>query len=215
MKYALVNGIKSSPVKGSTGICQCCGTTVIAKCGQFKVHHWAHKSMMDCDPWWENETPWHRRWKNYFPISNQEILFTSPTGERHIADIYLEDKKCVIEVQSYQIKPEELKAREEFYGVMIWIVDACKNEFDKFYFGMSLQGPHTDDLYLRKIRWMGRSKLFARWAISTKHVYFDFGTDIVWLLINYDVSQKEGLVRAYEKSKFVDFFGGVYNDSLL
>ncbi|WP_425595275.1 competence protein CoiA family protein [Pseudophaeobacter arcticus] len=41
------------------GECPYCGSEMIARCGQVKVHHWAHKSTENCDPWWENETNWH------------------------------------------------------------------------------------------------------------------------------------------------------------
>lgn len=205
MKFALVNGVKSEPSKGLTGICQCCGTAVIAKCGRFKIHHWAHKSLEHCDPWWENESEWHRMWKNYFPISNQEVVFISPTGERHIADIYCQ-RGCVLEIQSYQIKPEEMKAREDFYKSMIWVVNGLKNEFDQYYFNMSIYSAFTGNKYLKKIRWMGKSKLFERWASATKHVYLDFGTDIVWHIVDYNVLTKEGLVHAYEKKRFVEYF---------
>lgn len=208
MKFALINGVKTEAAKGLTGTCQCCGGVVIAKCGQFKIHHWAHKSLKQCDPWWENETDWHRQWKSYFPVSNQEVIFISPTGEKHIADIYLPDKKCVIEVQSYQIKPEEMKSREDFYNVMIWVVNGCKNEFDKYYFHLSVHEAHTNDKLLRKINWVGRSKLIARWSNTTKHVYFDFGESVLWHLIEFDTKSKQGLVKAYYKQNFIKFFGG-------
>ena len=35
-----------------------------AKCGEEKIHHWAHeKGKSDCDPWAESETKWHRDWQ--------------------------------------------------------------------------------------------------------------------------------------------------------
>ena len=39
MKYALVNGVKTTPEKGLKGQCQLCSADVVAKCGDIKVHH--------------------------------------------------------------------------------------------------------------------------------------------------------------------------------
>ncbi|WP_227714488.1 competence protein CoiA [Marinobacter sp. 1-4A] len=211
VRYAFVNGYRVEPKKGLNGTCPCCNSDVIAKCGNFKVHHWAHKTRETCDPWWENESEWHRTWKSYFPSENQERVFIDEkTGERHIADVYV-DKNVVIEFQSYSISAEEMDARELFYQQMIWVVNGAKRDFDRIYFHQSVYGPHTDDTYLRKIRWVGRSKLLAKWEAATKHVYMDFGTDLVWHLIEYDPDTKKGLVKAYPKQKFVEFFGGTYS----
>jgi hypothetical protein len=60
---------------------------MIAKCGQIRVWHWAHRAIRTCDPWWEPETKWHRDWKNQFPEDWQERIHKSEAGERHIADV--------------------------------------------------------------------------------------------------------------------------------
>ncbi|NDY92444.1 competence protein CoiA [Ideonella livida] len=210
MRFALVNGIRTEPKKNIRGICQCCGSEVIPKCGRFKVHHWAHKEKSACDPWWENESEWHRKWKSAFPESWQERLFKDPeTQEKHIADIYSESKDVAIEFQSYQLKPDELLSREKFYKKLVWVVHGNKNESDRIYFGMSLHKPQTSDPSLYKISWFGRSKLFERWAYCKKKVYIDFGDDVLWHLIEYNPSTKIGFLRTYKKSKFIQFFGGV------
>jgi len=209
VKYAYVDNIKQLPFKGGLGACSCCGSETVAKCGNFKVHHWAHKSRNHCDPWWENEGEWHRKWKNYFPKESQEITFkNSETNERHIADIFI--NQTIIEVQSYSIKEDEARIRESFYNNMIWVIDGCKNESDKFYFNISLRGAHTEDNYLRKLRWMGRSKILAKWSYSTKPVFIDFGTGLIWNLLSFDPKTKEGLVQAIPKVDFVSRLGGKY-----
>lgn len=210
MRYAYVENVKTEAAKGLRGVCQCCGAEVVPKCGKFKIHHWAHKSKDTCDPWWENESEWHRKWKNHFPRECQEVVFkAAQTQEKHIADVY-SPKGWVIEFQSYSIDPNEVAARENFYAQMIWVVNGVKNEFDKIYFDMSIYAPHTNDPTLRNIKWVGRSKLLAKWTNATKHVYFDFGTDFVWHLINYDGATKKGQVKAYPKQNFVEDFGGKY-----
>ena len=74
MQHALVNGVKREAKPKSQGACICCGNEMIAKCGIKMIWHWAHKSKNDCDTWRENETPWHRDWKNLFPVESQEVL---------------------------------------------------------------------------------------------------------------------------------------------
>ena len=89
MKYALYQNQRITPTKDiKDAICPICGELVIPKCGKIKMHHWAHKTSQNCDPWWENETEWHRKWKDHFPEDFQEYLMVdSVTGEKHIADI--------------------------------------------------------------------------------------------------------------------------------
>lgn len=135
MKFALVNGEKLEAKPGSKGICPCCSANVRAYCGLVKVHHWKHISLKECDPWYEGETDWHRNWKNNFDSNCQEVIKVNPiSGERHIADLYLEHKDLVIEFQHSPIQIEEIIAREQFYKRMLWIVDLTSvNENIEFY----------------------------------------------------------------------------------
>lgn len=130
LHFALVNGTRRQPWKGGTGTCPCCGSELIAKCGEVKVHHWAHKSNRQCDLWWENQTEWHRAWKNAFPPEWQEILIPDPhTGERHIADVRT-PRGLVIEFQHSHLDPQERAAREKFYKNMVWILDCTRLRYD-------------------------------------------------------------------------------------
>ncbi|WP_218834777.1 competence protein CoiA family protein [Burkholderia ubonensis] len=63
MQFAIVEDERREAFPGGQGVCPTCGVATIAKCGPRVMHHWAHASRRDCDPWWENETPWHREWK--------------------------------------------------------------------------------------------------------------------------------------------------------
>jgi competence protein CoiA len=134
MKFALIDNIRIEATKGAHGICPNCGSEVIAKCGERKVNHWAHKSTRNCDPWWEPETEWHRSWKNNFPPEWQETsLRDEQTNEKHIADVRT-SHGLVIEFQHSHIKPEERTAREAFYRNMVWVVDGArlKNDYPRF-----------------------------------------------------------------------------------
>lgn len=134
MKFALINGVKTEASKGATGICPSCGSKLVAKCGEVKVNHWSHIRNRNCDPWWENETDWHRSWKNNFPAEWQEIvLHDERTAEKHIADVRT-SYGLVIELQHSHIDPQERTARENFYKNMVWVVDGThlKRDYPRF-----------------------------------------------------------------------------------
>jgi competence protein CoiA len=134
VKYALVDNIKAEAKKGLKGICPICASELTAKCGEYKVNHWAHKKSRNCDLWWEPETEWHRNWKNNYPTEWQEFLFTDQsTNEKHIADVHT-SHNLVIEFQHSGISSNERKSRESFYGNMIWVVDGTrlKRDFPRF-----------------------------------------------------------------------------------
>ena len=73
MRFALVDGQRREPESGLVGECTGCGSPVLARCGDVRVWHWAHKGRRRGHPWWENETEWHRRWKGHFPEDWQEV----------------------------------------------------------------------------------------------------------------------------------------------
>jgi competence CoiA-like predicted nuclease len=133
MKFALVDNDKIEATKGAKGICPGCGSELIAKCGDIKLHHWAHKGNRNCDLWWENETEWHRQWKNNFLKEWQEVILRDElTGEKHIADIRT-SYGVVIEFQHSHIDPQERIKRESFYKNMVWVVDGTrlKNDYKR------------------------------------------------------------------------------------
>ena len=142
MQYALLSGKKSIPVKGAKGTCPICNAPMVAKCGPRVIHHWAHKTRRNCDPWWENETAWHREWKSYFPESCREVSHTAPDGEVHRADIKT-PTGIVIEVQHSALTDSERESRETFYGNLIWIVDG-RSFKNRFHIGWMLPDPNAD-----------------------------------------------------------------------
>ncbi len=133
MKYALIDGIRREAEPRLSGKCLACVSTMVAKCGEVRVWHWAHYRKPDCDHWWESETEWHRHWKNQFPADWQEVVLRAETGEKHIADVKTEHG-LVIEFQHSPLKPEERRSREAFYGQMVWVVDALRKERDLKWF---------------------------------------------------------------------------------
>lgn len=122
MRYAHVGNSREEPRPGLKGNCQVCKSPMIAACGEIVKWHWKHKNLEDCDPWYGEMTQWHIDWQNHFPKINQEVVINQQ-GVKHIADV-LTDKNLVIEFQHSPISSKEIREREEFYGNMIWVVDA-------------------------------------------------------------------------------------------
>ncbi len=175
-KFALVNEDRAEAQPGLRGTCAFCQSEMIAKCGPVRIRHWAHKSNASCDHWWENETEWHRIWKNRFPVEWQEIIHKDTAGERHIADIKT-DKEFVIEFQHSAIKSSEVQSREAFYKNMAWIVNgAClKSGYPHFCKGVnSLRNLNNTGFFLST---SPEACFPAGWLTSSVPVYFDFQTD--------------------------------------
>jgi len=134
MQLALVNNETVEAFHSGIGICPRCGSKTIAKCGPRIMHHWAHHRIRDCDPWWENETLWHREWKNKFPIECREISHTADDGEIHRADVKT-PTGIYIEVQHSTMMDAERISREKFYKNLVWIVDGrgFRKNFDIYH----------------------------------------------------------------------------------
>ena len=175
MKFALRGDERVEPSPKQTAYCTCCGSEMIAKCGNVKVWHWAHKTKKLCDHWWENETPWHRTWKNQFPIDWQEVIHFADDGEKHIADLKT-PSGLVIEFQHSRIKPEEIHERSKFYQNIVWVVDAQKfkkeREWILYDFPQSVQIEDFD--YCNDIP-------NSVWSGLNVPIFFDLGYDD-WLI---------------------------------
>ena len=164
MKFALRNGEKIEAKKGvNDAICPICKALVIPKCGEVKIHHWAHKKKIECDHWWENETEWHRDWKNHFPADWQEIVHISDDNEKHIADIKT-PSGLVVEFQHSPIETEEIISRNNFYKNIVWVVDGKRRKNDERFFNSE------------------NSRLIKQWGNIGKSVFIDFGKPLLRFL---------------------------------
>jgi hypothetical protein len=175
MKYGLINGKKTEATKGAKGFCRRCDSELIAKCGEIKVNHWAHKSRRHCDPWWENETEWHRAWKEQFPVDWQEDVHKDKNGERHIADVKTKSG-WVLEFQHSYLKPEERRSRNAFYPKLVWVVDGLRRKTDKPQFQKAIKDStvvSTDPL-IRRVSFPEECRLLKEWHGSNTLVFFDF-----------------------------------------
>jgi len=142
VQIAAVGNERKEAFPRGRGICPICGSPVIAKCGPRIVHHWAHFGRRECDPWWENETPWHREWKNHFPESCREVSHVAANGEIHRADIKT-PTGIVIEIQHSSMTDTERISREEFYSNLVWVLDG-KVFHKNFYIYHQLPAPESE-----------------------------------------------------------------------
>ena len=130
MLYGITeSGEKITPRPNLKSFCPTCGSELIAKCGEYKVWHWAHKSLNDCDNWSERETEWHRSAKELFPVEWREVT-VEKNGIKHRADVLLPNG-TVIEFQHSPISPVEMEKRETFYKKMVWVFDICDIDFSE------------------------------------------------------------------------------------
>jgi hypothetical protein len=186
MKFANVNGQRQEAQRGLSGECPLCKSAMIAKCGKVRDKHWAHRGKCSGDVWWENETEWHRTWKNHFPESWQEIVHLAEDGTKHIADVKTDDG-CVIEFQRSPITPEERRSRDDFYKQLVWVVDATRLKRDaaQFIEAVQMGVPIAGQPNIRRVL-AGKCSLIQKWSGCPKLqlVYFDFrdGQALYWLL---------------------------------
>jgi len=177
MKYAHVDGQKTEATKGAKGTCPCCGAELIAKCGEKKIHHWAHKGNRDCDKWWENESEWHRSWKNHFPVDWQEVVqFDHKTNEKHIADVKTSED-WVLEFQHSYIKPEEAYSRNVFYKKLVWVVNGTRRKTDMPQLSKVINDGTRfkyGNINIYKVSFPEESRLLREWKDSGVPVFFDF-----------------------------------------
>jgi len=77
-------------------------------------------------PRYFGETPWHRDWKNAFPVTYREKTFIDQQfNQFHRADVFT---SCgtTIEFQNSPISVLELKSREAFYPKLVWVINGKK-----------------------------------------------------------------------------------------
>lgn len=150
MQLALVDGESTEPFPKGRGKCPICDSELGAKCGSRVMHHWAHIHQRNCDPWWENETPWHREWKNLYHISCREVSHTAIDGEIHRADVKT-PSGIIIEFQHSALNDEERIAREKFYDNLVWVLDGSvfSKNFDIYH-----MLPAPDSAIAKDVVWM-------------------------------------------------------------
>jgi hypothetical protein len=159
-------GERIEPSRLATATCPLCKSPVRAKCGPIVTWHWAHIARDDCDTWSDGITEWHKKWQESVPIDRREIILG-----RHRADI-VTPNGTVVELQHSSIPAEQIAAREQHYGSMVWLFDARDPvEDDRLQFG-------------RPRRRNGRICLRFYWkhprkslALCSRQTFLDLGGD--------------------------------------
>jgi len=212
MKFGLINGQRQEAQPKLSGQCPACDEAMIAKCGKVKMWHWAHKGRRTCDIWWENETAWHRAWKDRFPERWQEVVHKADNGERHTADVKT-DQGWVIEFQHSPIKPEERQSRDNFYEKLVWVVDGARRKKDgaQFLNALNRGMPTGPNSLIRKML-SGECVLLREWVGSPTPVFFHFGGEQLWWVLK---GNSDGLayVAGFPVSEFMKIhLGGATQD---
>lgn len=199
MQYASVDGLRTAPAPKLKGTCPACGNTTVAKCGMKVIWHWAHVGRLHCDPWWENETEWHRAWKSCFREEQREIVRFDLTGEKHIADVQT-TTGMVIEFQNSPMSIEELQSREEFYGNMIWIINA-RSLAKQFFLMSPIPDPNSE---------LGRDMVFTNGQKPIQHLKpAPLAGLMFWL--RSENADHTGMVRIRGSHEFNDAILSNYN----
>lgn len=204
MKFALVNSQRQEAQPGLVGLCPGCDQPMVAKCGEVYAHHWSHHGRRVCDPWWENETAWHRAWKELFPVHWQEIIHQAESGERHIADVKTH-RGWALEFQHSYLKPDERRARDGFYGKLIWVVDATRRKRDSLQLINAWNhGEVVGANGVARRVFSANCKLIREWEDCTAPVFFDLGDaqSLCWLLGK--AQQGFAYIGVFPRAVFVD-----------
>ena len=208
-KFALVDGVRRVPEPGLSGKCPF-DHPMVAKCGKKRMRHWAHKGSPPCDPWWENESAWHRAWKEHFPEEWQEVRHEGEQGETHIADVKTA-REWVIEFQRSPIKPEERHLREAFYKKLIWVVDGTYRKRGVLQFNTALQAGKQVGPLVRLV-FADECALLREWSSSTSLVFIDFGEiSRIWWLLNKGAG-KPVYVMPFPRAQFIESHRGQANE---
>lgn len=222
MKFALVNGERIEASKGAKGGCPVCGSELVAYCGEVYVNHWKHKSRRNCDQWWENETEWHRSWKNKFPKDWQEVIHTDDkTGEKHIADVKT-GSGWAIEFQHSPIKVEERQSRNAFYPKLVWVLDGTRRKRDKpkFYKILDEYRLRSDDPRFICVTGAEDCKLIKEWQVNNAPVFLDFqdvdknNQPIIWFLFPL-LRPREAYLWPFHQDKFIELHKSNKFDKLI
>ena len=145
-------------------VCPQCNGDVVAKMGCRNVHHFAHKSKMQCDPWTEPMTAWHKGWQDLFKPDYVEVMMTG-NNVKHIADVAFEGH--ILEIQHSPISASEVMERESFYTTngesLTWIVDG-RSEKDCIVLGKTWTGYAA--IWARRSWWWAKSETHSSLAKS-------------------------------------------------
>lgn len=187
MLYANIENKRQKAEPGLHALCPLCQQEVISKCGDIKIWHWAHRSLDICDSFKESETEWHRSWKSFFPENQQEVI-VKKSNDYHIADVK-NHWQMVIEFQHSNISFDDIKKRENFYGIkgnprlsMVWIFD-CQDTTERM------------ERTPSGIRWYAPKR---NWKACNQPVFLDCGSEMFHVQSNDVTVSHDGDIPIWE-----------------
>lgn len=192
MRWGIENNERVEANPKQKANCEICNGELIAKCGEIKIWHWAHKSKIECDDWWEPESEWHRNWKNEFPKEQQEVRIG-----KHRADVKTRTGR-VIEFQASSISPKRVREREKFYGSMIWLLNGEK--FKELYVISHVDNSHNHRFY----SWRWKRKPLILKSV-TKPIFVDSKYGIIKIGLD-----KYHCCNIYSKEQFLQIYGDIF-----
>ena len=126
--------------KDTKCFCPVCNEELRLRKGGKNRPHFAHKQDTECQYGKDQDykSEWHIRMQEYFPREACEVRFTDDeTGEVHIADVFLEDSKTVLEFQHSPISEDEFMSRTIFHlkneRRIVWLFDESSKSLDSTY----------------------------------------------------------------------------------
>lgn len=213
MMYGLLDSKRVTALpelRSSIALCPLCKTPLVAKCGDIKIWHWAHKAFFtDCDTWHQGETEWHIQWKSLFPEDTREVVI----GD-HRADVKL--GQTILEFQHSYLSHKEFTERENYYHSLglnvVWIFDARA-------FSTTWWAEESTD---RQRFYVGLSTIKPMWTFPRFHLsILHFGQDdLAWIhtadqSMGYGVFiQRPILVERFNAQNFIPPLNNLYRMAL-
>ena len=122
--------------KGQEYRCPICDQKLELRKGSTRRHHFAHWKNSSCsDDWSSDMSEWHLAWQEQFPIDYREVVVENE-GQKHRADVLIEEHKLVIEFQHSPLSPEEFQKRNDFYTKcgyhVVWLFDMSRDDQEHF-----------------------------------------------------------------------------------
>jgi competence CoiA-like predicted nuclease len=115
---AIVETVRTEAAPKLIGRCQMCNGKMIAKCGDFKIWHWAHEVNNDnCQG--KIMSAWHYEWQQRFDAELREV----PTLNNTRADILREDEAVSIEFQNTAFDFDYIQKKEKSTPTVLWVVN--------------------------------------------------------------------------------------------
>lgn len=129
-----------SAEKDTKCFCPVCNEELRLRKGGTNRPHFAHKQDTECQYGKDQDykSEWHIRMQEYFPREACEVRFIDDeTDEVHIADVFLEDSKTVLEFQHSPISEDEFMSRTIFHlkneRRIVWLFDESSKSLDSTY----------------------------------------------------------------------------------